>query len=431
MIKVETDIQNRVYWQTKQLNSKDFIKHFEWNTIRIMHNCPRQNYLGMGGTFTESSCVNFYQLEKDCQERFIDAYFSEKGLNYNFGRISIASNDFSLSPYEYLEDDDLSHFNITHDYKHIIPTIQKVLSKKNITFIASPWSPPKFMKSNKTLEQGGTLLQEYYELYAKYLIKFLNMYKHEGIDIQYITMQNEPYATQKWESCTYSLEEQNKFIYKYLIPNLKKSPTKVLVWDHNKDNLYEVSTKLIKKSKKIAGIAYHWYTGTHSNNLEYVYQKCPHKLLIHTEGCCGFSQYNEKDWIKDAEMLLIDLIEDLNHGMNAYIDWNLLLDFNGGPNHKQNYCKSPIILNESGNDFYLTPIYYYFGHISKYIEPNSVIVPIDIYRPDLFGVGFLNNNKQGLVLLNPNGYSIEVNIILDNQIFHDILLPHTIGTYLE
>lgn len=429
--KIETDIQNHIYWQTKQLNSIPLTNHSEWNIIRIFSCCPRQTFLGMGGTFTESSCVNFSKLLKDNQDRFIDLYFSEKGLNYNFGRISIASNDFSLSPYEYLESENLSKFSITHDFKSIIPTIKKVLSQKKITFIATPWSPPKFMKSNGTLERGGTLLQQYYGLYAKYLRKFLDSYKQEGIDIQYITMQNEPYATQEWESCVYSLQEQNKFIYKYLIPNLKKSQTKVLVWDHNKDNLYDVATKLIKKNKKIAGIAYHWYTGTHATNLEYVYQKYPKALFMHTEGCCGFSKYNEKDWVKDAELLLIDLIEDLKHGMNAYIDWNLLLDFNGGPNHKQNYCKSPIILNENGNDFYLTPIYYYFGHISKYIKPGSVILPVDIYRPDLLGVGFLYNNKQGLVLLNPNGYSIEINIINGNQIINDTMLPHTIGTYLE
>ena len=103
--------------------------------------------------------------------------------------------------------------------------------------------------------------------------------------------------------------------------------------------MYNTINELYKSDEKIAGIAYHWYSGTHLTNLELVAQKYKESLLIHTEGACYFSNYNEKEWIKDAEMYLYDLINDMNYGMNGYVDWNILLDFNGGPNHKNNFCK--------------------------------------------------------------------------------------------
>jgi len=430
LLKIVTDIQHHLYWKEMNIYEEQEA-NCEWNIIRIIKTAPKQNWHGMGGSFTESSCYNFTKLPFLKQQEFIENYFGESGLNYNFGRISIGSNDFSLQSYDYLRDENLSHFTIEHDCKAIIPTIQKVLKYKNLTLLASPWTPPKFMKSNHSLTNGGKLLLRYYDLYAKYLVLFLKSYQEKGIYIKYLTMQNEPFAVQNWESCVYSFEDQRKFIYRYLLPQLRHTSFYLLLWDHNKENLPMVVSKIFRKNKRVAGVAYHWYTGIHSENLDYVSQKYPQLLLVHTEGCCGFSKYEEFAWVQDAELLLMDLLEDINHGMNAYIDWNLLLDYSGGPNWQHNYCKSPIILNETGDDFYLTPIYYYFGHISRYIKPGSRIFPISKYRLDILGVAFFDGQKYGIVLLNPNDYNINVNLAFSDKVYCDVVKSHTIVTYFE
>ena len=122
--------------------------------------------------------------------------------------------------------------------------------------------------------------------------------KENNINIKYLTMQNEPMASQKWESCCFTLDEQKDFTYNYLLPKLNN--ISLFLWDHNKEDLYNVVNNLYKENNKVLGIAYHWYTGTHSTNLKLIHKEYPNLLLMHSEGCCGFSNYNEKEWVHDS-----------------------------------------------------------------------------------------------------------------------------------
>jgi len=145
------------------------------------------------------------------------------------------------------------------------------------------------MKSNQKLTNGGNLLPEFRKKYAEYLVMFINAYNSEGINIDYITIQNEPNAKQFWESCLYSSEQELDFIINYLLPEFKKNDinTKILIWDHNKEKLltrYENN----KLPKEIAGFAFHWYTGDHFENIELLKKQYQDKLLFHTEGCVRF-----------------------------------------------------------------------------------------------------------------------------------------------
>ena len=207
--------------------------------------------------------------------------------NYNICRISIGSSDFNLNSYSYSNKNDLSDFTISEDMKYVIPIIKKAQSiNSNLKFLASCWSPPAFMKSNKKLTNGGNLLSEYKNTYAKYLVKFINAYKNEGINIDYITIQNEPNAKQFWESCLYSATQELDLIQNYVYPEFEANEikTKILLWDHNKEKLitrYENQNI----SNEINGFAFHWYTGDHFENIELLRAKYPNKLLFHTEGC--------------------------------------------------------------------------------------------------------------------------------------------------
>lgn len=185
---------------------------------------------------------------------------------------------------------------------------------------------------------------------ANYFAKYLTAYKNEGIDIKYVTVQNEPNAIQVWESCLYNSEEEMAFATNYLYPTLRSNniQTKILIWDHNKEKLFTRSKQELINNKAleaISGIAYHYYSGDHFENITLTHDAFPGKILLHTEGCTGYSKFNPNEEVQNGEIYGHDILGDLNAGSNGYIDWNLVLDNKGGPNHKLNYCNSPIMIN--------------------------------------------------------------------------------------
>ena len=424
MKKYLTNIKNNIYLKESNVKLKKF-KYEENDVIKVYLNKEITDFLGFGGAITEASGYNYSKLSIENKKRFIADYYSENGLNYNWGRVSIASNDFCLSSYECSEKKDLSDFNIERDKKYIIPLLKDILKEKKLTLIASPWSPPKMYKSIKSLYLGCKLKEKYYDSYSDYLIKWLDSYKNENINIDYITMQNEPLARQRWESCVFNLEEQKKFIYNNLLPKLKD--TKLLLWDHNKEMLYDNFEYLYKENDKIAGVAFHYYSGSHFNNLKMIREKYPEILMINTEMCCGYKEYNEKDWISDAEWYMKDIFGDLNNGVNAYLDWNIILDKKGGPTHKNNFVNSPILLDNE--EFIKTPIYYYLYHISHFVNNGYKLVENSKYTDNLDVLSFKKDNNVVVVICNRTGKKYKYNLFIENNYIADEIDEHSIITY--
>ena len=422
MKKIVTNIKNNKFLEEESLLDTSAVD----NKIVINNECIT-TWLGMGGAITEASSYNYSLLNNDKKKELIKSYYSSDGLDYNMGRISIGSNDFSLSSFEYIANNDLTTFNIERDKKYVIPLLHDIYKEKKLDLIASPWSPPSSMKTNHNLLKGGRLKKKYYELYSEYLAKFLSEYKNLGFNIKYITMQNEPFARQRWESCKYSLKKQKSFINDYLINKL--ADTKVLLWDHNREKLNHIVDKLYINNKKIAGVGMHWYTGGYFENIKKVYDKYKDYLIINTEMCCGYSKYDEQRWVNDAEAYLKDIISCMNNGVCAYLDWNILLDYNGGPSHKENYVKSAIILNENKNDIIKTPIYYYLYHISHFIK-NGYKVITCINNSDLYVVAGCNEECVILVVMNVTSDSRSYEVYYDNKEFKDTIGGHEIVTYV-
>ena len=422
MLKYETNIKEKKYWYETCLNETN-----SNNSIIINTKNPKQQYLGMGGAITEVSCYNLNKLSEMKRQELLECYYGKKGLNYKLARISIGSNDFSLSKYSYSYQEDLSDFNINRDKELIIPTIHNIQKITKLTFIASPWSPPSFMKNNNSLLRGN-LKKECYDTYAKYLIKFINEYKKDKINIDYLTIQNEPFAKQLWESCYFSIDEQKDFIYNHLLKKIKN--TKLLLWDHNRDELLNVIDNLYVKNKKIAGIGFHNYVQGYYDSLNYISNNYKDLLLVHTEGCCGYSKYKDRRWISKAEYYLKDLINSLNNGLNAYIDWNILLNYKGGPRSIIDYCSSPIILNKKEDDFILTPIYYYLGHINKFVNTKSHILDV-INNTNLYVTSFKDKNKTITIVMNTSRKKESFNLKIDNDSYSDIIKGHSIITYIR
>ena len=364
-------------------------------------------------------------------------YFGEDGINYNFCRLPIASSDFSRKSYSYSQKQDLSDFSVEKDKEYIIPTIKKAQKiNSQIKFLSSPWSPPKFMKSNKMLILGGKLEQKYKEQWIEYIIKYITEYKKENINIDYMTIQNEPNAVQIWESCLYTPEEEADLAINKLYPKLRENnlDTKILIWDHNKEKLFDRAMKEINNNKAleaISGIAFHWYTGDHFENISLIRELLPGKLLIHTEGCTGYSNFNKNDEVKNAEIYGHDIIGDLNAGVQGYIDWNMILDNKGGPNHKKNYCNSPIMINKDNTDYIKNLTFYYIGHFSKYIKKEAKRIAFSRYTQDIQITAFQNpDNSIVIVLLNETDNNREYNICIKDKVIHDNLDSHAIVTYV-
>ena len=428
MKKFTTDINNNTYFKEENIKINQVKKYIENNVIIINKDNVINNWHGFGGAITEATAYNYLQLDDNKKESYLNDVFSSNGLDYNIGRISIGSNDFCLDSYQYTIKKDLSDFSIDHDKKYIIPMLNDIYKIKNLVLIASPWSPPAFMKNNKILIFGGKLKKNYYSLYAKYLHMFINSYKNEGFNVNYITMQNEPMAIQKWESCTFSLDEQKDFIYNYLINELKDCDTNIMLWDHNREDLYNVVDKLYIKNEKVKAVGTHWYSGGFYNNINLLHTKYPDLYLYNSEMCCGYSRYDKLKWINDAELYLKDIISCMNNGLNAYLEWNILLNNNGGPSHKSNYVKSSIILNEEQNDYIKTPIYYYLLHICKFIKKDYQIIVSDKYSDELYVVSAKKNDELVIVILNISDKALEYNLVFDNKYIKDKINAHSIIT---
>jgi glucosylceramidase len=197
-------------------------------TIILDKNKTFQTIIGFGGALTDASSETFFKLSKQKQEEILTALFDkEKGDGFSLCRTSIHSCDFSSESYTYAEagDTNLSHFSVEHDLKYRIPFIKAAFSKTNndLKIFASPWSPPAWMKTNKTMLHGGKLLSEYDQTWANYFVKFVKAYKDEGIPIWGLTVQNEPMASQTWESCIFTASEERDFVKNYLGPALWNS----------------------------------------------------------------------------------------------------------------------------------------------------------------------------------------------------------------
>lgn len=406
-----------------------------------------QTFLGIGAALTDASAETFFKLPKEKQEFFLEAYFSkEKGIGYTLARTSIHSCDFSSSSFTYVAEGDkeLKTFSIQHDEKYRIPFIKKAIAAAGgkLTFYVSPWSPPAFMKSNNNMLQGGKLLPEYYQSWANYYTKFIKAYEKQGIPIWGLTIQNEPLAVQRWESCIYTAEEERDFLKNYLGPTLEKdglSDKKIIVWDHNRDLLFQRVNVILndpKASKYVWGSGFHWYEDWKDgipmyDAVRYVKEAYPDKNLIFTEGCnesFNPTRITNED-PKLAERYGKSMINDFNNGVVAWTDWNILLDETGGPNHVGNLCFSPVHGNRTTGELTFTNSYYYIGHFSKFIRPSAKRIASVSSSNSLLTTAFQNEDGSiAIVVLNQSDTNISYSITLNSKTTQLNTLPHAIQT---
>ncbi|MCX7709506.1 MAG: glucosylceramidase [Clostridia bacterium] len=421
----------------------DFIKdekEIEMELINVYPEVEYQKFSGFGGAFTEASAYTLSRMSDAVYSQVIDEYFGEDGLNYSYCRTHIDSCDFSLGNYSAVDDAhdiELKTFSLERDEKYIIPMIKKAqqTSKNKLNLVLSPWSPPAFMKTNGQKNEGGKLKPEYRNMWARYISKYIQEYRKKGFDIVAVSVQNEPKAVQKWDSCIYTAAEEGEFVSEYLAPQLKADglgDIDIIIWDHNKERVYERTRDTLSVGNckdVVSGIGFHWYSGDHFEALEIVRKMYPDKQLIFTEGCVEYSRFNATNQLKNAQMYAHDIIGNLNAGTNAFIDWNMVLDEKGGPNHVGNFCDAPIMCDTQKDEYEKKLSYTYIGHFSKYILPGAVRVGHSKYTDKLEVTVFRNpNGSFSTVVLNRTNEAVAYTLRIKDMVCSAQAEPASITT---
>jgi glucosylceramidase len=296
------------------------------------------------------------------------------------------------------------------------------------------------MKDNNDMLHGGSLKPEFYPAWARYYTKFIKAYESEGIPIWGISIQNEPMATQRWESCIYSAEQERDFLKDHLGPTMKReglSDKKIIVWDHNRDLIYQRASTLLtdpEAAKFVWGVGFHWYEPWSGgdpmfDNVRQVHEAFPTKSLIFTEGCKdAFDMKKLDDWSL-GEYYGRNIINDFNNGTAAWTDWNILLDETGGPNHVNNFCFAPLHADTKTGRLIYTNSYYYIGHFSKFIRPGAKRIASSPSRSSLISTAFVNTDGTvAVVVMNKGDQKVTYNLWLDGQAAEVNSLPHSIQT---
>ncbi len=399
-----------------ELNGFSTLDNPEIDIVTIDTTKRFQKITGFGGAFTESSAYLLNKLSQAKRDEIIQAYFGEKGANYSLCRTHMNSCDFSLSQYSYTPtpDKELKDFSVIEDMDDLIPMIKDAMaaSKDGFKLFASPWTAPPWMKDNNEWV-GGKLLPEYYDAWALFFSKYVDAYEEQGIPLWGFTVENEPHGNgNNWESMHYTPEEMTEFVGNHLGPKLEadgKGDKVILGYDQNRAGIQEwvdVMYATEESSKYYDGTAIHWYESSYEvfpEALQYAHQKAPNKYLIETEGCIDAEVpvwqdddwYFTKeatdwgwDWASEEEKYLHpkyspfnryarDIVGCLNNWVDGWVDWNMVLDKQGGPNWFKNWCIAPIIVDPEKDEVYYTPLYYVMAHFSKYIRPGADVINID------------------------------------------------------
>ena len=443
------------------------------NIIEVKPDQLKQSLHGVGASFTEASAFVLAHLESAQCTEVMKKVFSEEGANFPIARTHIASCDFCVEGHysyaELPEDVELQQFTIEPDYDgfnikdypavrdesfDLLPMIKQAQAIKaeqddaQLNIVASAWTAPPWMKDNGSYHErstpengfngsGGVLKPEYESAYAEYLIKYLEAYKAEGVDIWGLTPVNEPGGNNgNWESMHFTPESQNSFIKNHLGPKLKASEhsdINLMIFDHNTGDLESWADEIIadpETSQYVYGSAVHWYESTNKvleEVFDKVHEKYPDYPIIHTEGCIDdlgndappgvldpvrykesgwfdnddfWWNENATDWGYSAEwdsVVMEDhpiyapvhryarhIITGMNHWLSGWIDWNIVLDKRGGPNHVGNFCGAPIMIDTESSYVYYTPVFSILSQFSRTIRPGDVVVETSLdIEPDL------------------------------------------------
>lgn len=383
-------------------------KNQENQLLNLYPQFTDQIWEGFAGAFTDSAAYVYSLMSAQQRETLLHSYFDPDKLNYQFIRVPIDSCDFSLSQYEAAPGGDLSRFSMERAEAYILPMLrdaEKIAGRK-LPLLLSPWSPPALFKTNGERAHGGKCKREYWGLWAEYLCRYIEEYRARGFLVRAMTLQNEPNAVQVWDSCLWNAQEEHDFLVEYMKPALIRHGLReigVFFWDHNKERILERAVAMFdeKGLSCASGAAFHWYSGDHFEALAQVHRLYPDKKLILSENCLEYRFCDVSNPAANAQRVAHEIIGNLKSGMNAFFDWNVLLDENGGPNYAGNFCHAPYMFHTKEGQLVRTSLYDALGCFASAIQPGAVRILCSCYTGKLETVAFRNpDGTIGTVILN-------------------------------
>ena len=349
----------------------------QYPVIEVDENTIYQQVDGFGYTLTGGSAEVINTLNASRKQELLQELFGTgtNSIGVSYLRISIGASDLNAAPFTYNDmpagqtDPSLANFSLAPDMTHVIPMLQQILTiNPNIRIMGTPWSPPTWMKDNNSFI-GGSLLPQYYSVYAQYFVKYIQQMKAQGITIDAITPQNEPLHPGNNPSMLMTAAQQADFIKNHLGPAFQQAniSTKIIIYDHNCDKPeYPISILNDAAAKAyINGSAFHLYGGDISA-LSTVKAAHPDKALYFTEQYTASNGNFGGDLKWHLKNVIIGSMR--NWSRNA-LEWNLANNAAFGP-HTQGgctVCKGAITI-ESSSTYKRNVAYYIIAHASKYIE---------------------------------------------------------------
>ncbi len=414
----------------------------ERDLVNLYPDVRYQRIEGFGGAFTDAAGYVFSLMPPETQQTFLDGYFSQEGLCYSFGRTSIDSCDFSCGMYAACDtpgDTALDHFDMSRPMRYVLPLLKRAqeTAGRPISMMFTPWSPPAWMKTNGSRTGGGQLKKEYAPLWAEYICRYLGEAEKAGVKVRFLSSQNEPKASQTWDSCLFTGTEEGAFIRDWLYPALQRhglEHVSLLIWDHNKERAYERACETLctpEMEKMVDGVAVHWYSGDHFEALQMIRDRFPDKRIVFSEACVEYSLYKGNNQLRSARMYGHELIGSLNHGLNVFLDWNLLLDERGGPNHVGNFCDAPVMYDTRTGKMTKNLSFDYIGHFSRFIKPGAHRIGMSRFSGRLEVTAAQNpDGSVCAVAMNPSDERIAFFLRMNGKVWPVVLAEDSISSFL-
>lgn len=396
----------------------------------IIDETPGNVCKGFGVALTGASCYELAKMEPAARKKLLTDIYGKDGLNLSIARLAIGSCDYSAEIYTYDDvpgDIELKHFSVERDRAYILPMIKEILEiRPDLKFFASPWSPPGWMKTGGFI-CGGYMRTKYIDVFADYIIKYLEAYEKEGIHISALTPQNEPDVDQygKFPACIWNPDQEAQYIFT-LSDKLKAKGMDVDIWfhDHNFNGWRRVNWMLEeypKLTECCSSAAFHYYNGC-IEMIDRIKEEHPEIRFQFTEGGPRLKDCFADDWCKWGTMMA----KALNHGCETFTGWNLMLDEEGRPNVGHCYCAGLVTLNSVTEELSYSGQYRAFNHFAHFIQNGA-----EIYRSrvandgwEVFDFRNMQFETTSCVAKNPDG-SLVVQVINPNsekrqcQIFYD------------
>ncbi|XP_055946848.1 lysosomal acid glucosylceramidase-like [Argiope bruennichi] len=430
-----------------------------------------QFILGFGGAFTDATGINIKSVTPQLQKKIMSSYFSKTGLEYNMGRIPIASCDFSTKAYSY--DDVPGDFNLTYfklskeDFTYKIPFIKEAMNlvKEDLVLFGTPWSAPGWMKTNNAMNGKGGIKGnpggKYYKTWANYLVRFLEEYHANNITLWGLTLQNEPtdgcIVNFPFQAMCFPPDLQRDFLKLDFGSALTKAGftpdnLRLMIGDDNRVILPKWADVILSDpdaAQYVSGIAFHWYLEDLFPHklLDITQKKYPSLFFLPTEASTGsypweFPKSDLGNWNR-GERYAHDIIQDLLNWSIGWIDWNLVLDMQGGPNWVSNFVDAPIIVNVGTNEFYKQPMYYALAHFSKCLPRGSYRIGLEVssslhsafpfFLGSEFNVAAFQTPENKVVVIAVNRKNVSVRLAVYDNLkgyLNITVSPNSIQSYM-